>query len=119
MSISTILRGPLLLAALLVAMPAPQAAGLQVEPVLIDVAFPGAASALTLGLEGSRSANVQIRVLRWAQQDGVEKLLPTDDVVISPPAARLKPGADYTVRVVRVSRAAVRGEESYRVIVDQ
>jgi len=40
-------------------------------------------------------------------------------VVASPPAVTLAPGADYVVRVVRVSKQSVQGEESYRVIVDQ
>jgi fimbrial chaperone protein len=39
--------------------------------------------------------------------------------VASPPAVKLAPGADYTVRVVRISKQPVRGEESYRVVVDQ
>ena len=37
----------------------------------------------------------------------------------SPPAAKLAPRADYTVRIVRTSKSSVSGEESYRVVVDQ
>ena len=62
---------------------------------------------------------VQTRVMRWSQADGKESLEPTTDVVASPPTVKLTPGADYVVRVVRVSKRPVRGEESYRVIVDQ
>ena len=46
-------------------------------------------------------------------------MIPATDVVASPPAIKLVPKADYVVRIVRVSKAPVAGEESYRVIVDQ
>jgi len=62
---------------------------------------------------------VQTRVLRWSQTDGKEILVPATDVVASPPAIKLVPKADYVVRIVRVSKLPVAGEESYRVIVDQ
>jgi fimbrial chaperone protein len=39
--------------------------------------------------------------------------------VASPPSVKLAPGADYVVRVVRVTKRPVQAEESYRVLVDQ
>ena len=99
---------------------APARAGtLQVEPVLIDVTAPGAASTVTLRNEGVAPINVQIRVFRWSQVDGKEILDPTDDVVASPPAVTLTPKGNYVARVVRVSKRPVNGEESYRVLIDQ
>src|SRR5215472_2555055 len=65
------------------------AASLQVAPVLVEVAAPGAASTLKLRNEGSAPINVQIRVFRWSQTNGEEKLEPTGDVVASPPLAKL------------------------------
>ena len=45
----------------------PASAGsLQVEPVLVDVAAPGAASTVTLRNEGAAPINAQIRVFRWS-----------------------------------------------------
>ena len=49
----------------------------------------------------------------------MERLEPTGAVVASPPATALAPGANYVIRVVRVSKAPPTGEESYRVIVDE
>jgi len=92
---------------------------LQVEPVLVDVAAPQAAATLTLRNEGSERINAQIRVFRWYQADGHDKYEPTDDVVASPPAAALAPNGSYLVRIVRVTKRPVSGEESYRLIVDQ
>jgi fimbrial chaperone protein len=95
------------------------AAQLRVEPVLLELNAPAAAGSLTLRNDEETDVVVQTRILRWVQADGKETLEPTTDVVASPPTVKLAPGADYVVRVVRVSKRPIRGEESYRVIVDQ
>ncbi len=95
------------------------AAQLRVEPVLLELNAPAAAGSLTLRNDEDTDVVVQTRVMRWSQADGKEILEPTTDVVASPPSVNLAPHADYVVRVVRVSKQPVRGEESYRVIVDQ
>jgi fimbrial chaperone protein len=95
------------------------AASLQVEPVLVDVKAPSAAATLTLRNGGPAPINAQIRVFRWSQTDGMEKLQPTTDVVASPPDANLTPKADYVVRIVRVLKQPVASEEGYRLLVDE
>lgn len=95
------------------------AAQLRVEPVLLELNAPAAAGSLTLRNDEAVDVVVQTRVLRWSQAGGKESLEPTTDVVASPPTVKLAPGADYVVRVVRVSKRPVRAEESYRVVVDQ
>ena len=95
------------------------AASLQVEPVLVEVTAPGAASTVTLRNEGTTPIDAQIRVFRWSQVNGQEKLEPTDDVVASPPAVTLNSKTNYVVRIVRVTKQAVTGEENYRLFVDQ
>jgi fimbrial chaperone protein len=107
------------LAALAGSMRAAPAAQLRVEPVLLEMNAPAAAGTLTLRNDEDSEVTIQTRVLRWSQSAGRETLEPTTDVVASPPAVTLAPGADYIVRVVRVAKQPVRGEESYRVIVDQ
>jgi fimbrial chaperone protein len=107
------------LAALIGSTGAAPAAQLRVEPVLLEMNAPAAAGTLTLRNDEEGQVTVQTRVLRWSQTTGKETLEPTTDVVASPPAVTLMPGADYVVRIVRVTKRPVRGEESYRVIVDQ
>jgi fimbrial chaperone protein len=98
----------------------PASAGsLQVEPVLVDIVAPGAASTVTLRNEGTTGVDAQIRVFRWSIVNGKEKLDPTDDVVASPPSVTLTPKGQYVVRIVRTSKQPVAGEESYRLLVDQ
>lgn len=96
-----------------------RADSLQVQPALVDVVAPGAASTITLRNGGATPSNVQIRVFRWSQVNGQETLQPTEDVVASPPAVTLLPGADYVARIVRVAKRPVSGEETYRLFVDE
>ncbi len=106
--------------AFLMLLPAPvRAASLQVSPVSVEVQAPGAAATLKLRNEGAGPLNAQIRVFRWSQVNGEEKLEPTDDVVASPPIANLAPKTDYTVRLVRLTKRPLVSGESYRLLVDE
>src|SRR5579872_7182532 len=96
-----------------------QAASLQVAPVSVEVAAPGAASTLKLRNEGTAPLDAQIRVFRWTLVDGVDTLTPADDVVASPPQVALRPKTDYVVRVVRTSKEPVAKEETYRLLIDE
>ena len=96
------------------------AASLRVAPTGLELIAPDSAAVLNLSNDDTkRPINVQIRVFAWSQSGGIETLTPTTDVVASPPSTKLGPNAQYVVRVVRVSKAPVRAEESYRVIVDE
>lgn len=106
-------------AALAAAAQGASAASLQVAPLMLEVAAPGAASNLTLRNEGPRPINAQVRVFRWTQVDGEDVLEPTNAVVASPPTASLGSRADYTVRIVRTARQPAAQEEAYRLIVDE
>ncbi len=95
------------------------AATLQVAPVLVEVPAPGAASTIILRNLDNDVINAQVRIFKWTQVNGKDELVPTRDVVASPPFARLQPNGNHTVRIVRVSGAPIAREESYRLIIDQ
>ena len=95
------------------------ASSVRVAPTTVDLLAPDSATTLNLRNEDNRPINVQIRVFRWTQIDGVDRLSPTADVVASPPSQTLGPDTDYVVRIVRTSKQPVAGEESYRVVVDE
>ncbi len=96
-----------------------EAAQIHVRPVTVQVMAPNAASRLTLKNLGHDAITAQVRVFRWIQKNGRDQLLPTREVVASPPLLRLRPGRENVVRIVRTTKRAVRGEESYRLIVDE
>jgi fimbrial chaperone protein len=95
------------------------AASLQVSPVTVEVPAPGVAAVLKLRNEGAAPIHAQLRVFRWSQANGEEKLEPTEDVVASPPMASLAAKADYTVRLVRVTKQPISAEETYRLLIDE
>jgi fimbrial chaperone protein len=96
-----------------------QATSLRVAPALLDVPAPGATTTLTLRNDGDHPIHVQIRVFGWTGTQGEPVLVPTDNVVASPPAATLNPGTEYVVRIVRLAKEPVSAEESYRLLVDE
>ncbi|NLR98007.1 molecular chaperone [Rhizobium sp. P38BS-XIX] len=95
------------------------AASLRVAPTSLDLVAPSGTAVLNLGNDGDHPINVQVRVFKWSQTGGTERLEPTRDVVASPPSAKMNPNGQYVVRVVRTSKAPVKAEETYRVIVDE
>ena len=96
------------------------AASLQVSPILVDVAAEGAAaSTVTLKNSSAKAVSAQLRVFRWSQVNGEDKFEETTDVAASPPMVTMKPNGEYVIRVVRTSRAPIKGEESYRLVADE
>ena len=95
------------------------ASSLQVSPTRLEKVLPEAAGVITLRNGGNKPVKVQVRVFRWSQVMGIERLDPTTDVVASPPVAQVGANNQYLLRVVRVSKHPVAIEESYRVLVDE
>ncbi|MBM7047542.1 MULTISPECIES: molecular chaperone [Rhizobium] len=105
---------PLLLSAYCV-----NATSLRVAPTNLELIAPASTGVLNLANDDDHPINVQVRVFKWSQMGGIERLEPTRDVVASPPSAKMAPNGQYVVRVVRTSKALVKSEETYRVIVDE
>jgi fimbrial chaperone protein len=86
---------------------------------MVEVRAPGATATLKLRNDGAGPLSAQIRVYRWTQVNGEEKLEPTDDVVASPPIANIASKTDYIVRLVRLSKQPLAAPETYRLLVDE
>lgn len=95
------------------------AASLQASPVLIEMPAGSPSATVNIRNTGNAGIDVQTRIFRWTQKGGKESLVETDDVVTSPPITSLKPGTNYSIRVVKVNNRPVTNEESFRVLVDQ
>lgn len=96
-----------------------QAASLRMTPIGLDLAAPEKAGALSLTNTADEEVNIQVRIFKWTQEDGKDVLSETRDVLVSPPAATIKPQETYTLRVVRIATRPVSGEETYRVVIDE
>lgn len=95
------------------------AADLQVAPVSIQFAAADRAQSLWLTNSGAAPLHAQVRVYRWTQQDGEDRLEPARELVASPPIMNIAAGQSQLVRVVRRHEPAAGVEEAYRVIVDE
>ncbi len=94
------------------------AGALEVSPINIEVPAAAATTTENLTNRGKTPINAQLRIFKWVQKNGVDKLEATTDVVASPPALKIPPGGKATIRVVRLSKAPVTGEETYRLLID-
>lgn len=96
-----------------------KASSLTVSPVRLQIETPQRAQALQVINNGSQDLEAQVRIMRWTQENGEERLVPTDEVVVSPAIMRITPGKPQTVRVIRIQETPLSHELSYRVLVDE
>jgi fimbrial chaperone protein len=96
-----------------------QAASLRISPVGVDLPAKQRATAITLVNTDTDPVSLQIRIFKWSQVDGEDKLDETSELLVSPPAATVPPGASYTIRVARPAAIPVHGEQSYRLFIDE
>jgi fimbrial chaperone protein len=95
------------------------ASGLQVSPVTLTLQATQNADGLWLSNTGETVVHAQVRVYQWTQENGVEKLTPSRELLVSPPMVQLDPSARQLIRVIRTGVPAGTVEGSYRVIIDE
>ncbi|MCG9510559.1 fimbria/pilus periplasmic chaperone [Acinetobacter pittii] len=95
------------------------AATIRISPVNVEILSNQSASSISLFNQSNESTDLQIRVFEWVQKNGQDELIPTDEIAISPPFLKLKPNDSYNLRVVRINPAAIAGEKTYRIIIDE
>ncbi len=95
------------------------ATDLRVAPVLLEPLPGQRRTTLTIQNGEDKPVRVQVRVMRWTQVNGEDRLEPATDVIASPSQAQLQPGHHHIIRVVRTARTPIPTEEAYRVLVDE
>jgi fimbrial chaperone protein len=102
----------------LLTVPAARAQALSVLPVNVFLSPGQTATSLTVTNQGSSETAIQIRAYAWSQKDGDEQLTASDVVLLSPPLAKIAPGASQVIRIIL--RKAPKGQEAtYRIVIDQ
>jgi fimbrial chaperone protein len=97
----------------------PHAASLQISPVSIHLDATETGKAIELRNDGDQPINAQVRVFNWDQADEKDSIVPTRDLIASPPIAPIAPGAKQVVRVIRADRNAPGAERTYRLLIDE
>ncbi len=95
------------------------ATSLQVAPTSLQLEARQRAGELWLTNSGTSPVKLQVRVFRWVQQGGQEQLLPTDELMASPPMQELAAGQQQLVRVMRPTREPPSVQQYFRLIVDE
>jgi fimbrial chaperone protein len=94
------------------------AQALSVLPVNIFLEPGQKATTLTVTNQGTSSTAIQIRAYAWNQKSGADELLPSDDIVVSPPIATIPGGSTQVVRLI-LRQSPLGQQGTYRILVDQ
>lgn len=95
------------------------AANLQISPVTINLRAEQNAAGITLQNLGDKPLYGQVRVFSWDQANGEEVLLPTQELVASPPIVEVASNGRQTIRLVRRGAGPLAQERTFRVLIDE
>ena len=95
-----------------------QPAGLQITPVVIQIAAERGIGSFRLHNGRERETAFEARAYAWTQIDGASVLTPTTDIILAPSTFVAAPGADQIIRIgaPRTTNSASI-ERAYRIIV--
>lgn len=100
-------------------LPAQAGSSVLIWPVNPQIASDERAVPLWLENRGNAPVKLQVRVLRWKQQDNDDVLEAQTTVQSSPPMAVIEPGKKQLIRLVRTAKTPAGQEEAFRVLVDE
>lgn len=118
--IARLLAGAATLAALLLTAGSLHAGGqLQTRQTGVDMPAGARSGRLVLANSGDAPVAAQIRVYVWTQENGEDRLEPSNDLVVSPPIVEIPAAGEQLVRLVRPQADAPARELAYRIVVDE
>jgi fimbrial chaperone protein len=91
----------------------------EISPTTLTLSGPGSTTICTVYNNGGAQTSSQIRLREWYQSYGQDVLIPTEDVVASPPFMTLEPGARQIVRVANLSAQPGASELCYRLLLNE
>ena len=69
--------------------------------------------------QGNSATTMQVRIVRWRQENGLERYTAQQDVVASPPIVTIAKGSKQLIRLIKQGDVPVGVEQAYRIIVDE
>jgi fimbrial chaperone protein len=69
--------------------------------------------------QGNSATTMQVRIVRWRQENGLERYTAQQDVVASPPIVTIGQGSKQLIRLIKQSDVPMGVEQAYRIIVDE
>lgn len=108
------------IAALTITSPALAQATFLIWPIYPKIEADEKAVAVWLENTGKSDAMVQIRVFKWEQNDQQDHYTEQNEVIPSPPVAKIKVGEKHMLRLTKAMNNLADGKENaYRIIVDE
>lgn len=77
------------------------------------------ATELWIQNQGNSATTMQVRIVRWQQENGFERYTAQQDVVASPPIVTIGTGNKQLIRLIRQGTIPKGVEQAYRIIVDE
>jgi fimbrial chaperone protein len=110
-----------LLAMVLLCFPSFSGAGsLRVVPTKLFLASGKKAGVLKVGNEGADKATIQVRAVKWAQdEDGKDVYEPTRDIALFPKIFTVEPGKEQLLRIGIVGKRTEAHEGAYRIFLEE
>jgi fimbrial chaperone protein len=92
------------------------AGSFSVNPVRVTLSAKQPVAAITVRNAGSEPAVVQLETNTWSQDQGRDVLVPTSDVLATPPIFTVPPGKTQILRIGLRRPSAATGETTYRLV---
>jgi fimbrial chaperone protein len=77
------------------------------------------ATELWIQNQGNSATTMQVRIVRWKQEEGFERYTAQQDVVASPPIVTIGKGSKQLIRLIKQGSVPIGVEQAYRIIVDE
>jgi fimbrial chaperone protein len=95
------------------------AGSIAVNPIRVNLSATQTTSPLVVRNSGAEPSVVQLQIVSWSQQDGKDVLVPSRDLLATPPIFTVPAGGSQTVRVGLRQRPGTPAEGSYRLILQE
>ena len=95
------------------------AGSIAVNPIRVNLSATQATSPLVVRNNGAEPSVVQLQIVSWSQQDGKDVLVPSRDLLATPPIFTVAAGGSQTIRVGLRQRPGATAEGSYRLILQE
>lgn len=77
------------------------------------------ATELWIQNQGNSATTMQVRIMRWKQENGFERYSAQQDVVASPPIVTIGKDGKQLIRLIKQNDVPMGVEQAYRIIVDE
>lgn len=95
------------------------AGSVEVSPVIASLSAQHAIEAFTVRNEGQAPVTVQVSLMKWDQVKGKDVLVPTDELLSTPPLFSVAPGQSQIVRVGAMHVTPSNEEVAYRMFLTE